>query len=71
MDLSDVSYDILAVLQSKLDAVAVYDQYIEDCTQSGDNECRQIFEQIKQQDQRHADMLVHEVERLVREGKFH
>lgn len=70
MGMSNVSYDVLTALQSKLEALAAYDIYIEDCEETGDDTLRRLFETLKRDDDRHADLLREEVERLVREGKF-
>jgi ferritin-like metal-binding protein YciE len=71
MTLDDVSYDVLSVLQSKLDAVAIYDQYIEDAKEAGNAQCEQLFEQIRQQDEQHAQRLTEALEQMVRNGTFH
>jgi rubrerythrin len=68
--LSDVSYDILTALQSKLEAVWIYEEYMEDCQEAQEPECQRVFEEIMRDDQRHAEMLRDTLERLVRENKF-
>jgi bacterioferritin (cytochrome b1) len=69
--LNDVNFDLITVLQSKLEAVAVYDAYLDDCDEAGDAQVRDLFERLRDDDNRHADMLRQELERIVREGKFH
>ena len=71
MPLSDVSYDLLSILQSKLDAVAIYEQYIDDAKEAGNGSVVQLFEQIKQQDEQAAEKLTQALERLVKNGEFH
>jgi hypothetical protein len=71
MTVNDLSYDVLTVLQSKLESVAAYDTFIEDCEEAGDIECRQLFEQMRQHDEQDAEQLTRTLERLVREGKLH
>jgi len=68
MTMNNVSYDLLTVLQSKLEGLAAYDKYIQDC--QSDPQMRQVFEQIKQQDQQQVQYLRSEIERLVKSGKF-
>lgn len=70
MGMSNLSYDVLTALQTKLEGLAAYDIYIEDSEETGDNTTRKLFEQLRQEDERHAEMLRQEIERLVREGKF-
>lgn len=67
---NDVSYDVLAVLLSKLEAVSAYEQYIEDCQDAGDDATRQLFEQIKADDEKHIDQLRKQVENMVKQGSF-
>ncbi|HEX6796688.1 MAG TPA: DUF892 family protein [Ktedonobacterales bacterium] len=71
MPLNDVSYDLLSVLQSKLDAIAIYEQYIEDAKEAGNAQVEQLFEQIKQQDEQAAEKLTNTLETMVKSGQFH
>lgn len=71
MVLSDVNYNLLTALQSKLEALEVYRIYLEDCREAGDEEGRQLFEELMRDDERHAERLQQELERRVREGTFH
>lgn len=70
MTMSNLSYDVLSVLHNKLEAVAVYPQYIEDARRAEDEKFRQLLEEIKRDDDRHVERLRGELERLVKEGKF-
>lgn len=71
MAMTNLNYDLLTVLQNKLEAVAAYDQYIKDCQKSGDKECQELVTELKRDDERHIEKLRAEVERMVKEGKFH
>jgi len=64
--MNDIRYDILTVLQSKLEALDAYRRYIEDCDKTGDTPCRRIFEGIQRDDQRHVDQLWSELSRHLR-----
>ena len=70
MAMSDLSYDVLTALQSKLEAIAAYEAYIEDCEDAGEEQTRALFEELMQEEEQHAERLRAELERLVREGKF-
>ncbi len=70
MAMSDLSYDVLTALQSKLEAIAAYEVYIEDCEDAGEEQTRTLFEELMQEEEQHAERLRSELERLVREGKF-
>lgn len=61
--LSDSTYNLLAILLSKLEGLEAYDTYLEDM----DGEGRKVIEQISRDDQRHAEMLRDTIERMVRE----
>lgn len=71
MALSNMSYDIVTALQSKLEAVEAYQTFIDDCRDAGDTECQNVFEQIMHDDEQHAERLRTELERLIKAGKFH
>ncbi|MGE5333842.1 MAG: hypothetical protein ACM3N4_04015 [Nitrososphaerota archaeon] len=68
--MKNLSYDIVTVLQSKLEAVAAYEIYLKDCKESGDTSCQKLVAELKQDDERHVGLLRAELERMVREGKF-
>ncbi len=70
MGVSDIAYDIITLLQSKLEAVSIYDQFIEDAQEAGDTQSAQLFEQIRQQDEQQVDQLTAALERIVKAGKL-
>ena len=45
---SNVAYDLLAVLYNKLEAVAALGEYTQDAQAAGDEEARAMFEQLAQ-----------------------
>jgi rubrerythrin len=61
---SDSTYNLLAILLSKLEGLEAYDTYLEDM----DGEGKKIIEQIRRDDERHAEMLRSFVEQLVQSG---
>jgi bacterioferritin (cytochrome b1) len=69
-NVSDLTYDLLTVLQSKLEACAAYDLYMKDCQKAGEKEVEQLLSKLKSDDERHIEELVAEIERRAREGKF-
>ena len=62
--ISDSTYNLLAILLSKLEGLEAYDTYLQDMEGEG----RQIIEQIRSDDERHAQLLRDTIERLVRES---
>jgi bacterioferritin (cytochrome b1) len=66
---SDLEYDVLSTLQSKLEALEVYEAYLEDCEEADDDECRQLFQQIRDDDARHAERLHETLARIMKAGR--
>jgi hypothetical protein len=62
--ISDSTYNVLAILLSKLEGLEAYDTYLQDM----DGEGREIIEQIRRDDEKHAQVLREYVERLIKEG---
>ena len=62
--ISDSTYNLLAILLSKLEGLEAYDTYLQDM--EGDQ--RQIIEQIRRDDEKHAQILRETIERLVKEN---
>ena len=62
--LSNRTYNLLAILLSKLEGLEAYDTYAEDMQ----DEDMKIIEQIRRDDERHANMLRDAVEKMVKEG---
>ena len=62
--LSNRTYNLLAILLSKLEGLEAYDTYAEDMQ----DEDMKIIEQIRRDDERHANMLRDAIEKMVKEG---
>ena len=62
--ISNEAYNVLTVLQSKLEGLEAYRKY----AQSGSN--TQLWQQLAQADGQAVEGLVQELERMVREGQF-
>ncbi len=62
--LSNRTYNLLAILLSKLEGLEAYDTYAEDMQ----DEDMKIIDQIRRDDERHANMLRDAVEKMVKEG---
>ncbi|HEU5346051.1 MAG TPA: hypothetical protein VFU60_17015 [Ktedonobacterales bacterium] len=69
--LENTSYDLLTTLQNKLEGINAYDQYIQDAQQAGDQDCANLFQQLKQQDSQQAQQIRSTIEQMVKQGKFH
>ena len=64
---SDATYDLLAILLSKLEGLEAYDTYLQDL-EGVDDKGSQIIEQIRRDDERHAQVLREHIEQLVQSG---
>ena len=68
---SDLTYDLLTVLQSKLETCAAYDyMYMKGVQQAGDKDAQTLLITPKRDDERHIEVLIAEIERRAREGKL-
>ena len=67
---SDYVYDVITALQSKLEAIEVYDTFISDCEAAGDSACVSMFDEMRNDDERHARRLADELKRLMEHGMF-
>ena len=63
----DLTYDLITALQNKLQAVTAYDAFLGDARR-GDEQCRRLFEQLRQDDARHAGLLRQELARHLGRG---
>ena len=62
--ISDLTYNLLAIMLSKLEGLEAYDTYLEDM----DGDGAKMIEQIRKDDERHAQMLREAIEKLIKEG---
>lgn len=65
---SNVVYDVITTLQSKLEACGVYETFVEDAREDGQEELAALFEEIWHDDERHAGQLATALENLARRG---
>ena len=63
------NHDLIQVLSEKLDGVVRYQIYHDDAEGECDH-CPQIWDQIKQDDMRHVEMLRNEIIKHCKEGHF-
>lgn len=65
--ISDRTYDLLAVMLSKLEGLEAYDTYIDDL-EGVDDKGAQLIAQIRKDDENHARLIRDHVEELVKSG---
>jgi rubrerythrin len=67
---SDLEYDLLAVLKNKAEAVQIYDGYIQDAQQAGSQPCAELLEKLRQEDMKHAEEVRQHLQEVMQKGKM-
>ncbi len=62
--ISNQAYDLLSILDSKLEGLKAYDEYLKDLQ----GEFKTLLDQIRSDDRRHAEMLANAIERMAKNG---
>ena len=68
--LKNNSYNIVTALSEKSEALSIYDDFIEDAQEADSPECAELWQQIREDEERHVELLKSHVEMLVQNGKF-
>ncbi len=68
--LNNNSYNIVSELSEKSKALQLYDTYVQDAQEAGSEECVQLFQQLKQQDEQAVEQLKQHVQMLAQQGRF-
>jgi hypothetical protein len=55
--IDDLTFDVLTVLRNKAKALAAYDQYLADADAEHDDELRDLFTQMRRQDEEDVQVL--------------
>jgi len=63
--LDNLCYDLITIIHEKSKALEAYDKYLKDA--QNDNELRQLFEQVRQQDTQQVQQLQQHLGRLLGE----
>jgi hypothetical protein len=62
------NFDLVHGLTNKAEALNVYDQYVKDSADCP--QCQDLWRKVKEDDRRHHDMLLSEINRHAKEGKL-
>ena len=68
--LSDLTYDLVTVLANCGEAIDALGHYIEDAKRSNSPGLQNLFEQIREDEVRHCDMLRDIIRKQAEQGKF-
>jgi rubrerythrin len=68
--INNLTYDLATLLANCGDAVDALDEYIEDAKSCNDQDAVRVFQQIRDDENRHCDMVKRLIENQVRTGSF-
>jgi hypothetical protein len=55
--IDDLTYDVITVLQNKAKALEAYDKYLSDAESEDDDELKDLFTEMRKQDEDHVQVL--------------
>ena len=68
--LSDLTFDLATLLANCGDAVDALDEYIEDASKCNAQDAIRVFQQMRDDESRHCEMLKRLIENQVKIGQF-
>lgn len=68
--ISNLEYDLLTALQSKAEAVKVYETYIQDAEQSQSQPCVELFRKLRDADIQTAQEIRHHLQQVMQHGRM-
>lgn len=67
---SDLEYDLLAVLHNKSEAYKAYDKYIQDAQSMDSQPCVELFQKLKQSEMEQIQEIRHHLKEVMEKGKM-
>jgi rubrerythrin len=68
--ISDLEYDLLAVLKNKAEAVQLYDTYIQDAQTAGSQPCAELLQQFQQTERQQVQEIRRHLQEVMQKGKM-
>ena len=68
--MSDLEYDLLAVLYNKAEAQKAYDTYIQDAQSMDSQPCVELFQKLKQSEMEQIQEIRHHLKEVMEKGKM-
>ena len=68
--ISDLEYDLLAVLKNKSEAVELYNTYKQDAEKIGSQPCAELFEKLQQTEMQQVEEIRHHLQQVMQNGKM-
>jgi len=67
---SDLEYDLLALLKNKSEAVQIYNTYIQDAQQTDSSACVELFKKLQKQEMEQAEEVRGHLQQVMQKGKM-
>lgn len=68
--ISDLEFDLLAVLKNKSEAVQLYGTYMRDAESAGSQPCVELLRKLQQADREHAQEVRRHLQEVMQKGKM-
>jgi rubrerythrin len=68
--ISDLEYDLLAVLKNKSEAVQLYETYMQDARSADSQPCVELLQKLQQADKEHAQEVRRHLQEVMQKGKM-
>jgi rubrerythrin len=68
--ISDLEYDLVAVLKNKAEAVQLYETYIQDARNADSQPCAELLQKLQQTDREHVQEIRRHLQEVMQKGKM-
>ena len=68
--ISDLEYDLVALLKNKSEAVQIYNTYIQDAQNKDSKACVELFQKLQQQEIQQAEEIRGHLKEVMQQGKM-
>lgn len=68
--ISDLEYDLVAVLKNKAEAVQLYDTYMQDAQSAGSQPCADLLKRLQQTEMQQVQEIRQHLQEVMQKGKM-
>lgn len=68
--ISDLEYDLVAVLKNKAEAVQLYETYMQDAQQAGSQPCADLLQRLQQTEMQQVQEIRQHLQEVMQKGKM-
>ncbi len=68
--ISDLEYDLVAVLKNKAEAVQLYETYMQDAQNAGSQPCADLLQRLKQTEMQQVQEIRQHLQEVMEKGKM-